>query len=95
MRTITIQTNRSNAVDEWEMKEYGSWEDHDKDMNHPCALLQKFGGKLTLTEDQANKLIVSGIFQSTGWDDDDIDGGARTKRVIANWVKKIKAKLDK
>lgn len=92
---ITIKTTRSHAVHEWMMKEYGSWEDHNKDVNHACASLQRFGGNVKLTREQAEELIKSGEYQSTGWNDDEISGGARTKQVIARYVRLIKSEMSK
>lgn len=93
MKTIKIRTNKSHAIHVWMMKEYGSWEDNNKDQGHPCALLQQFGKTLTLTEDQAKDLIESGKYQATSWNDDEIDGGERTKKVIAFWVKKLQTAI--
>jgi hypothetical protein len=92
-KNITIQTRQSTAVYQWMSKEYGSWEDHDKDPNHACALLQRFGGMLELTEEQAMELITSGKYNSTAWLDDEIEGGAKTKLTIAGYVTKIQTAL--
>ena len=94
-KTITIATRKSPAVDEWMRKEHGSWEDHDMSPDHAYPLLKMFGGKLTLTESQANTLIKSGDFHSTGWDEDDIEGGIVTMRVISKYVYKLKDALRK
>src|SRR5687767_13635331 len=92
--SFMIRTRKSAAIEEWIMKEYGSWEDGDKNPNHPCAVLQKFGSNLLITPEQATDLISSGEYQSTSWNDDEIDGGANTKKMIAKYVAKIKDALD-
>lgn len=95
-KTIVLKNTRnSTAIHAWMSKEYGSWEDHDKDINHACATLQRWGGTVTLTEKQAIELIQSGQYQSTGWDDDDILGGKMTKERIASIVKQIQLELTK
>jgi hypothetical protein len=92
--SIVLKSSKSAAVHHWMMKEYGSWEDNNKNQDHPCAILQRFGGKLTLTEKQANDLIESGKYNSTAWYDDEIEGGAKTKQIIHNWVLKIQKALN-
>lgn len=90
---IIIRFTQSAAIHTWMMKEYGSWEDHNKDSNHPCALLQQTKKLLTLTEQQAKDLVESGKSQATSWNDDEIEGGRRTKEVIMNYVNKIQSQL--
>lgn len=93
MRTITINTRKSEAVYEWGSKEEGSFEDHNRDASHAYAILQRFGGKVTLTEDEAKTLIESGRYQSTSWKEDEILGGQKTMDRIAKYVKDIDQKL--
>lgn len=92
---IKIRTKTGKAIHAWMMKEYGSWEDHNFDKNHPCALLQEFGKTLTLTKQQAEALVISGEYQATAWNDDEIDGGAVTKQTINRWVEVFKTELNK
>lgn len=95
MATIIISTRKSEAIHHWMMKEYGSWEDHGKDQSHPCALLQRFGGKLELTIEQAKELIESGVYTVSSYRDDEIEGGEQTKSIISRYVTKLKAAIPK
>lgn len=70
-------------------KEEGSWEDHGKSDDHVFALLRWCHGKVTFTEEQARTIIESGRYQSTSWEDDEIEGGATTKRTIKNICDKL------
>lgn len=94
MTTLVINTNKSHAVHEWIMKEWGSYEDHDKSETHVVAILEQFGKRLRLTEQQAKTLIESGEYQSTSWQPDEISGGQRTMNVIARYVRKLKTLLN-
>ena len=91
---ITINTRKSAAISEWQRKEEGSYEDRNRSQSHAFAILNRWGGKITLTNDEAETLIKSGSYQSTGWDDDDIKGGAKTKQTIASYCKKIREALN-
>lgn len=94
MKSITISTNKSKAIDEWQRKEYGSFEDHNYSKDHVHAILDRFGkGNVTLTEDEAKTVIVSGRYQSTSWQEDEIEGGYRTMRVIKRYCDQIADKL--
>lgn len=93
MRTITINTRKSEALSEWMMKEAGSWEDHNGSHDHVCAILNRFGGKLTLTEIEAKTVLKSGDYQQH-WNDDEIVGGAKTKATIARYCDKIRKALN-
>jgi hypothetical protein len=92
--TITIKTRKSAAVYEWQRKESGSYEDHNRSSLHPYAILDRWGGNVTMTIDEANTLIKSGSYHSTAWDDEDIRGGAKTKSTIAAYCQKIRAALN-
>lgn len=83
---MKVKIPNTRYIHEWSRKEYGSWEDNNRDVNHPCYLLQQTGKILDLTMQQINDLIVSGKYQSTGWNDDEIEGGKRTKESIARFV---------
>lgn len=91
---ITISTRNSAAIEEWKRKEEGSYEDSNKSQSHVFAILNRFGGKVTLTKEEAETVLKSGSYQSTGWDDDDIRGGAKTKQIIASYCSKIRAALN-
>lgn len=91
---MKLNTRKSNAVEEWMAKEYGSWEDHKYADNHPYAILKRFGGKIELTKDEVLTLIKSGQYHSTAWDAEDIDGGQRTINGIAAYVTKLNALLN-
>lgn len=88
---MKVRIRKANYVHEWMMKEYGSWEDHNHDVNHPCYILQQTGKTLDLTPQQIKDLIVSGEYQSTSWNDDEIEGGKITKKAIAGFVQKLSA----
>lgn len=93
MKTVTILTYKSNAVNEWMRKEEGSFEDHGRSSNHVYALLQRFGGKVSFTEEEAKTIITSGKYQSTGWNEDEIEGGLKTMKTIASYVQKLEEEL--
>jgi len=98
MKTIKIRVKRTDAIDEWQSKEYGSWEDHDKCELHACAILKrwkKYYQWITLTEAEAKELLQSGNYQSTSWLDDEIEGGRKTKLEIAVVCQKIRTELTK
>lgn len=92
--TIRIKTNKSGAVEEWIMKEWGSFEDAGHDPGHVVAILQRFGKTITLTIAEADTVIQSARYNAEAWNDDEIDGGARTKQTIARWANKISDKLN-
>lgn len=85
---IKIIIPKASFIHHWMMKEYGSWEDNNQDVNHPCAILQK-RGIIELTKEQIKGLIVSGKYQATSWEDDEIEGGARTKKAILSYTNKL------
>lgn len=93
MKTLTVDIRRSKAIEEWMMKEEGSYEDNKRSPDHVFAILKTFRGKVTLTEEQAASVIKSGNYHSTAWNDDEIVGGARTKKAIAAICVKIEAAL--
>lgn len=96
MNDITITTRQSAALDEWQEKERGSYEDHRMSDEHVYAILRRFGkGKVTLTHEEAMIVLKSGEYHATAWEDDEIEGGAITKRTIANLCKKIEVELAK
>lgn len=88
---LKIKIPKAAWVEEWMMKEYGAWEDEKHDPAHPCAILQQRGKTVDLSQDQINKLIESGRYHSTAWDDDNIEGGQRTKTAIANYTHRLKS----
>lgn len=87
---IKIKIPKTKAIDEWMCKEWGSYEDSKKDPNHPCAFLKLAGQTVEINNDQLNRLILSGYYQSTAWNEDEIVGGERTMRAISNFVNKLK-----
>lgn len=91
---ITINTRKSAAVYEWMRKEEGSYEDHDRSNSHVFAILCRWGGKVTLTIEEAEAVIKSGSYQSTAWEEDEIKGGFKTMNIIASYCKKIRAALN-
>ncbi len=81
----------TDAIEEWMMKEEGSYEDSRQRVDHAYHLLNKLTTDgVNLTENQKQTLIKSGQYHSTAWEDDEIYGGARTKRAIAKIVAKLK-----
>ena len=95
MKTLTFDIRRSKAIEEWKMKEEGSYEDSKRSPDHVFAILNTFRGKVILTEEQAATVIKSGQYHSTAWNDDEIVGGARTKKAIAAVCAKIQTALSK
>jgi hypothetical protein len=93
--TITINTRKSAAIYEWQRKESGSYEDNHRDASHPYAILDRWGGNVTMTETEAKALLQSGSYHSTAWDYEDITGGHHTKQVIARYCDKIRLALNK
>lgn len=92
---ITIRTGARSVFDEWEMKEYGSWEDSKYAKDHVVSILKRFkeNSTVTLTEKEADTLLVSGEYQGWSWEPDEIDGGLATIMGIRAYVKKIKKAL--
>lgn len=95
MNTITVNIRQSSAIEEWMMKEEGSYEDSKRSQNHVFAILKAFRGNVSLTKEQADTVIKSGNYHSTAWNDDEIVGGARTKKAIAGVCAKIQTALNK
>jgi hypothetical protein len=92
---IVINTRKSAAIEAWQAKEKGSYEDHNRSQSHPFAILNRWGGKLSLTLAETEAIIKSGSYHSTAWDDEDIKGGAKTKTVITSYCKKLREALNK
>jgi hypothetical protein len=92
MKVIKLRTTFGKAIDEWMRKERGSFEDYDYSPSHVYALLKRFGGVVTLTEEEARTILVSADYQQS-WDDDDIQGGARAKATIKRYADKIESLL--
>ena len=72
-KLLKIKKGSYSQTEEWIMKEYGSWEDHNKSDDHVCGILQRENATkspyLFLTEDEAKELLVSAEYQySAGWD---------------------------
>lgn len=88
-----IITRKGKAIDEWIYKEWGSYEDHKHSPAHVVPLLERFGGNTHYTNDELKTLIISGEYQSTAWQPDEIDGGQVTIDTIARYVKKFKEAL--
>src|SRR5688572_6314655 len=70
---IKIKKGSYSQTEEWIMKEYGSWEDHNNAADHVCGILQRENATkspyLFLTEAEAKELLVSAEYQySAGWD---------------------------
>jgi hypothetical protein len=96
-RTFKIRFNKSHALDEWQMKEEGSYEDYKRnDNNHPWWTLGELlhGKTATLTETQVRRLIESGDYHATAWEPDEIDGGKKTMKTIAAKVAILEAALN-
>jgi hypothetical protein len=94
MKTIVITVNKSAALEEWKMKEEGSFEDHERSESHAFAILSRLGhGKTVLTEQEAKTVLSSGNYHKDAWTNDEIVGGATTKRAIARICEKIASKL--
>jgi hypothetical protein len=94
MKKIIVTVNKSAALEEWKMKEEGSFEDHKMSESHVFAILSRFGhGKTVLTEQEAKTVLTSGNYHKEAWTDDEIVGGATTKKVIARICEKIASKL--
>lgn len=91
---IVAPKKQSYSLYEWGSKEYGAFEDNEKDPAHVYALLQRLKGTVYFTRGELETLIESGEYQSTSWNDDEIEGGVVTKRCIANWVTKFKTLLN-
>jgi hypothetical protein len=88
---IIKQLRLTAAVEEWMMKEEGSFEDSKRSKSHAYALLQRLtSGSNAFTAVELDMLISSGEYQSTAWEDDEIAGGKRTKDTIARVVKNLK-----
>jgi len=73
MTTLKIEKGSYSNTEEWIMKEYGSWEDHNNSQDHVCAILQRENATkspyLFITEVEAKELLVSAEYQySAGWD---------------------------
>lgn len=91
---ITAPKKQSYSLYQWGSKEYGSFEDSGKSESHVYALLQRLNGTASFNRQELETLIQSGEYQSTAWNDDEIEGGKITKRCIANWVTKFKTLLN-
>lgn len=84
METIKIKVLAHEGTDEWMMKEYGSWEDHDKSPNHVCAILNREMNKkyMVLTRQEAETLLKSVSYHcSAMW-----DGNERIKYWMKTWT---------
>lgn len=90
---IKIKIPNANWAWAWYSKEEGSWEDSCFDNSHPASKLYHRGNTIALTKEEIKKLIKSGEYHSTAWSDDEINGGSRTKKAIANFCKKLNAQL--
>lgn len=71
--TLKIKKGSYSWTEEWAMKEYGSWEDHNNAKDHVCAIVQRENATklpyFLLTEDEAKALLKSAEYQcSAGWD---------------------------
>ncbi|MGR3177031.1 MAG: hypothetical protein ACUZ8E_03115 [Candidatus Anammoxibacter sp.] len=76
MKTIKIKMGAFEGTNEWMMKEYGSWEDHDCTEDHVCFILDREIGKgknyMELTVKEAETLLKSVSYHCVaGWDSDD------------------------
>lgn len=89
MKTITLTINYSKAIHAWMSKEEGSWEDHNKAESHVFSILSRCKGRVKLTEEEARTVITSGRYQSTAWEEDEIEGGARTMQTIKTICDKL------
>jgi hypothetical protein len=88
---MNLKIRLSAAIEEWMMKEEGSFEDSKRDSTHVYAILGRLrNGNNTLSEREVDILIKSGTYHATAWNDDEIDGGARTKATIQRIVNKLK-----
>lgn len=88
---MKVRIPLGNWVYHWHMKEYGSWEDHNLNPSHPAAILAKQGRLLDLTLEEIKRLIESGKYQSTAWNEDEIIGGAQTMAAIAKFTKRLES----
>lgn len=91
-KTYTIRIRKANYIDEWAIKEEGSFEDSKRDPLHVYPLLTP--GIKRLGDRAISSLIISGEYHCDAWKDDEIDGGAVTKRAIKNFVEKLKKLKD-
>jgi hypothetical protein len=70
---LKIKKGSYSYTEEWIMKEYGSWEDHNNDKDHVCAIVQRENATKSsyffITKEEAKTLLKSAEYQySAGWD---------------------------
>lgn len=98
-QVFTIRTNKSQAIEIWAKKEYGSWEDHNYDKDHVYAILSRFGGLMKLNKDQIQRLIKSGQ-HLLSFDDEDVNGnddpevGRKTKLVVQRYITRLELLIN-
>lgn len=100
MTTIKIKKGSYSNTEEWIMKEYGSWEDHNNAKDHVCAIVQRENSTesnyMLLTETEAQTLLKSAEYQySAGWDgwDNPLDG-KRYESCMKGYINRIKKALN-
>lgn len=94
-QTIKIKGGAESGTEEWRMKEYGSWEDHDCAESHTVGIINREMGNSiwTLTLAEVEELWKSISYQcSAGWD---VWDSPEEERAIKSCWRGYKRRLEK
>jgi hypothetical protein len=100
MKTLKIKKGSYNMTEEWIMKEYGSWEDHDMDFSHVAGILTRENATkspfMFITESEAETILKSANYHCrAGWDDWDTPlDKARFEKCVKGYADRINKALS-
>lgn len=103
--TIRVKWGQKESTDEWQTKEYGSYEDSGNSPSHVVGILEREYSKkkpyLEITIDEANTIKESAEYQSGAWEQDEINPDNENpplryyNTVMKGYVDRINKELNK
>lgn len=91
MKTYKLKTGAQSVIDEWMMKECGSYEDSGWSQDHAVAILERFEPDSTvdISIKEAKTLLRSASYNATAWKPDEIRGGIGTLSGLFGYMKRL------